>query len=391
MPLSDLRVLELATILAGPLVGQFCAELGAEVIKVEPRRGGDPTRGWRLPQEPAEAAVSAYFSCANWGKRSIALDLRDDDDRGVVHQLLERVDVVILSFRPGVDRQLGLDASTLRDCFPRLIVLQVQAYGSEDPRPGFDAIIQAESGFTFLNGPPDGPPTKMPVALMDVLAAHQLKQGLLLALRRRERCGEGSVVATSLLGSGVASLANQAANWLHAGVAPQRLGSEHPNIVPYGSRFVTRDDRELVLAVGTDRQFRELATALEQTDWLSDPRFADNAARVRHRQVVQEAVAAQVARLDGAELATALTQARVPFGFVHDMPAVFDQPVAARQCFDDPRGVRSVALEGTIHGRRDLEPPPELDQHGAELRAWLNAASRNSGDARAETRRDPSS
>ena len=177
--LQGLRVVEFAGIVAGPLVGQFCAELGADVIKVEPPTG-DPSRGWRLPEEDLNDDCCAYFSSANWGKRSIALDLGDAKDRAVADQLIDQADVVLISFRPGGAARFGLDAATLRAKHPKLIYVDITAYGPDDPRPGFDAIVQAEGGFTYLNGSPDGPPTKMPVALVDVLSAHQLKEGLLL-------------------------------------------------------------------------------------------------------------------------------------------------------------------------------------------------------------------
>ncbi len=186
-PLAQLRVLELANILAGPLVGQFCAELGADVIKVEQPGLGDPTRGWYLATESRDSDVSAYFSCANWGKRSIAIDIATAAGRQLVQRLAEVSDVVIVGYKPGDEVKFGVDYQTLAARNSKLIYLQVTAYGSADERPGFDAIIQAESGFTYLNGEPGGGPVKMPVALIDLLAAHQLKEGLLLALLQRSQ------------------------------------------------------------------------------------------------------------------------------------------------------------------------------------------------------------
>ena len=208
--LQGLKVLELANILAGPLVGQFCAELGADVIKVEQPGLGDATRTWRLATESPDADYTAYFASANWGKRSIALDIGHHAGQEVVAKLAQHADIVIASYKPGDDARFGVDYESLKASNPGLIYLQIDAYGEGDDRPGFDAIIQAEAGFTFLNGEANGPPTKMPVALVDILAAHQLKEGLLLALLRRERDGKGSFVTTSLLGAATASLANQA-------------------------------------------------------------------------------------------------------------------------------------------------------------------------------------
>ena len=175
-----------------------------------------------------------------WGKRSIALDIGHHAGQEVVARLAQRADIVIASYKPGDDAKFGVDYESLGASNPRLIYLQIDAYGEGDDRPGFDAIIQAEAGFTYLNGEADGPPTKMPVALVDILAAHQLKEGLLLALLRRERDDKGSFVTTSLLGAATASLANQATNYLVAGVEPTRMGSEHPNVVPYGTIFQTQ-------------------------------------------------------------------------------------------------------------------------------------------------------
>ena len=367
MPLTGLKVLELANILAGPMIGQFCAELGAEVVKVEQPDGGDPTRGWRLAGESASQGVSAYFSCANRGKRSIALDLSRPAGRAVVDRLVQRSDVLIMGYKPGDERKFGLDYSRLQHLNPRLIYLQITAYGSADPRPGFDAIIQAESGFTYLNGEAGGPALKMPVALVDLLAAHQLQAGLLLALRKRDRSGAGSYVATSLLGTAAASLANQATNYLVAGQIPQRMGSEHPNIVPYGSSFASADGVELVLAVGTERQYRALTEALDAPQLLNDSRFVDNAARVEHRVELNAQLAQRIAQIPSTTLAAALLARKVPFGFINDMRAVFEQPAAQAQVFDDGAGLRSIALSGDIEGRVSLGPAPRLNEQGQQI------------------------
>ena len=368
-PLAGLRVLELASILAGPVTGQFLAELGAEVIKVEnPATGGDPTRAWRLAAEDPAAPVSAYFSCANWGKRSIALDVSTAAGRRVVQDLARDSDVVIASYKPGDDAKLGLDPETLQATNQSLIYAQISAYGLDDPRPGFDAIIQAESGFTNLNGEPDGPPTKMPVALVDLLAAHQLKEAILVALLQRQRTGEGRHVHVALLDAAIASLANQASNYLVGGVVPGRMGSEHPNIVPYGAVYRLGDGHELVLAVGTERQWQALTGALDRTDLAADPRFADNHARVQNREALHDALTREFASLDGAAVAQRLGEHRVPFGFVNDMAGVFAQPGGGRTLLRSEalQGVRSFVAEG-VDSRADLTPPPAYDADGAAI------------------------
>ena len=350
--LTGLRVLELANILAGPLIGQFCAELGADVIKVEQPGAGDPTRGWRLASEPQDNDVSAYFSCANWGKRSIALDMVDDHD--IVVGLLRRTDVVIVGYKPGDEFKFGVDYDAVAAINPRAIYLQLTAYGTHDPRPGFDAIIQAESGFTFLNGEAGGHPTKMPVALVDVLAAHQLKEGLLLALLGRERTGEGAYVATSLLASATASLANQATNFLVADTVPQRMGSEHPNIVPYGTILDTADGTSFVVAIGTERQFRTFLRLIDCEALANDARFATNQARVVNREALNALLRDRLASLPGAALAKSMRNAKVPFGYVNDMRSVFEQPESRSQLFEAGTGLRTLALSGSYEGRRDL-------------------------------------
>lgn len=363
--LTGLKVLELANILAGPMIGQFCAELGADVVKVEQPGAGDPTRGWRLANESPENDVSAYFSCANWGKRSIALDMVADHD--TVVSLLRRTDVVIVGYKPGDEVKFGVDYDTVAALNPKVIYLQLTAYGTDDPRPGFDAVIQAESGFTFLNGEADGGPVKMPVALVDVLAAHQLKEGLLLALLERDRTGRGSYVATSLLAAATASLANQATNYLVADSVPRRMGSEHPNIVPYGTILETGDGTSFVVAIGTERQFRTLLRLIQCEALARDERFATNQARVVNREALNTLLREKIAGIDGAPLVESMRREKIPFGSVNDMRSVFEQPESRRQLFEAGNGLRTLSITGSIEGSRDLSPPPHLDQHRAEI------------------------
>jgi len=367
-------VLELANILAGPVTTMFFAELGARVIKLEnPHTRGDATRGWKLVDEDRATDISGYFSCANWGKESMACDYTRPAGRALVHALVRRADVVVASFKPGDEVRLGLDYPTLAALKPDLVYGQITAYGADDPRPGFDAILQAECGFTYLNGEPDGGPTKMPVALIDLLLAHQLKEGLLLALLKRERGGGGSLVTTSLFEAGIASLANQATNYLVGGRVPQRMGSEHPNIVPYGSILRCADGRDVVIAAATERQYRELVKAMGLGELADDPRFATGQQRVARREELLGLIRARAATFDAAGLATRLEAAKVPYGFVNDMAAVFEQPQAARLLLDADvdgrhlRGVRSFAAGGDAASLAKPTPPPHYDQHRATI------------------------
>lgn len=363
--LDDLLVLELASVLAGPRVGQFFAELGATVIKMEnPRTQGDVTRHWRLPSEPDDDDRSSYFACCNSGKQSVAIDLTTDGGRDLLHQLAAQSDIVIASYRPGSAEALGADADTLRALNPKLLYGHITGYGPEAPRAGYDAVIQAESGFMHMNGTPDGPPVKMPVALMDLLAAHQLKEALLLGLIRRERTGEGGYFTVSLMQSAVSALANQATNWLVGGHVSQRMGSAHPNIAPYGTVYRTADDEAILLAVGTDRQFQRLCSVLGLDGLPNDERFATNAARVRHRGALDEHLTPAIARWTRDELLDALESQSVPAGAINDMRQVFEQPLAQTMTMpfnDAPTGLRTTAFE--MDPTDDLLPPPHYAAH----------------------------
>jgi len=365
---NDLLILELASVLAGPSVGQFFTELGATVIKVEnPRTRGDVTRRWRAPDQTGdeEDDRSAYFCCCNHGKQSVAVDLTLEDGQAVVHRLVERADVVLSSYRPGAATRLGVDASTLRALNDRLIVGQITGYGANDPRAGYDAVIQAESGFTYMNGPPDGEPTKLPVALMDVLAAHQLKEGLLVKLIERMQTGRGDVVSVSLLQAAVSALVNQATNYLVAGHSPERMGSAHPNIAPYGTLYPTADGERIVLAVGTDRQFQALCHRLGLDGMPDDARFATNADRVEHRDSLDAALRSALSDVKAQEILADLRDANVPAGRVRSMPQVFQQgPAEAMALRPDghPAGLRQIAFFGGDEGG-PLSPPPRYGEH----------------------------
>jgi crotonobetainyl-CoA:carnitine CoA-transferase CaiB-like acyl-CoA transferase len=283
-PLKDIRVLELANVLAGPSVGVALAELGATVIKVENLLTcGDVTRTWKLQTEDKDTDISGYFSCVNWGKKSISIDISTEEGLNIIYSLTRICDIILVSYKPGDAEKLKVDYNTLCKWNNRIIYAQVTGYGLNNPRAGYDAIIQAESGFTLINGEQDGQPEKMPVALMDILAGHQLKEAVLLALFTRERSGKGSYVETSLIKSGVAALANQAANWLVGGTIPGRMGSDHPNIVPYGTIYYTSDRKPVVLAIGNDKQFADLCTILGNPGIATDEKFSKNFYRVNNR------------------------------------------------------------------------------------------------------------
>lgn len=327
---KGLKVVEFASVLAGPAVGMFFAELGAEVIKIENKTtGGDVTRGWKQPSEDPNSPISAYWCSVNWGKEHLFLDLNDPVDRATAKQIALAADVVISNFKPSSARRLGFDSDSLRVENHRLIYAQLNSYADpEDESPAFDAVLQAEAGFLYMNGEAERPPVKLPVALIDILAAHQLKEAILLALLHRERSGEGTIVTTSLLESALASLANQASNFLMNDHIPQRMGTRHPNIAPYGDTYICADGQTLLLAVGTERQFSHLCTALGLGELLQNPDYQTNTARVLNRVQLNANLQEQIKKLTLQDAMTQLKASGVPAARIRDMKSVFEIPAA---------------------------------------------------------------
>jgi crotonobetainyl-CoA:carnitine CoA-transferase CaiB-like acyl-CoA transferase len=324
---QGLKIVELASVLAGPAVGMFFAELGAEVIKVENKTtGGDTTRHWKMPSEDPASAESAYFYSVNWGKRHVFLDLTQTTDREQLMHWLNEADVVISNFKSGGAEKLGLHFAELKKSNPRLIYASISAYGEDDLRPGFDVAIQAETGWMHMNGEPGSPPVKMPVALMDLLAAHQLKEGILVALLQRERTGKGSEVTVSLFDAGVASLANQATNWLNLAHLPQRIGSRHPNIAPYGEIFLSQDGKMLIVSAGTEQQFRALCFLVDAPQIAEDERFATNALRLQHRDALASQLQAAFRCFPVEVILERCHAASVPVAPIRNLQEVFDLP-----------------------------------------------------------------
>ena len=363
----ELKVLELASVLAGPSVGQFFAELGAEVIKVENiHTGGDVTRTWKVKNEETDDR-SSYFCSVNWGKKSIAMDLNRTEGKAIVYKLVEKSDIVIASYKSGDAEKLGVDYKTLSSLNPHLIYGQISGFGSSNPRVGYDAVIQAEAGFMFLNGEPDGPSLKMPVALMDILAAHHLKEGILLALLRKNQTGKGDFLEVSLLQAAVSSLANQAANWLVAGVTPQKQGSAHPNIAPYGDIFRTLEGHEILLAIGSDRQFTSLCKILNLDG--ANEMYRTNVLRVKNRPALNQLLGQNIALFPLNTLVSELQAANIPYGIIKDMQAVFETPEVQSLLLqsDDRIGVRTYVGTPFRDGSSHFLPPPHLGEHSQEI------------------------
>lgn len=326
---EGLKVVELASVLAGPAVGMFFAELGAQVLKVENKATqGDVTRSWKLPQEDPKKPWSAYFHSVNWNKTYLPIDLKQPEECEQVLQLIADADIVISNFKVGSAAQFGLDYDSLKDRFPNLIYASITAYGHNNPKPGFDVAIQAETGWIYMNGEAQGAPVKMPVALIDLLAAHQLKEGILVALLQRFQTGKGCHVTTALFDASIASLANQASNWLNLQHVPQRMGSQHPNIAPYGDTFQTKDGKSLILATGTQKHYQELCKCLELPELIEDERFTTNALRVQNRNILIEKLALAFQQWDAEELLKRFERVQIPVSPIRNLSEVFSLPEA---------------------------------------------------------------
>ncbi|MDH4295280.1 MAG: CoA transferase [Cyclobacteriaceae bacterium] len=367
---KDLKILELASVLAGPAVGQFFAELGATVIKVEnAKSGGDVTRTWKASGEATDDR-SAYFCSVNWGKKSIALNLDNSESRNILLRLAQQSDVVIASYKPGDAAKMGVDYETLRKVNPTLIYGQITGYGADNSRVGYDAVIQAEAGFMFMNGEPGGASLKMPVALVDILAAHHLKEGILLAMLRMAKTGQGDFVEVSLIQAAIASLANQASNWLVGGKIPQKQGSAHPNIAPYGDVLTTAEGREILLAIGNDKQFQALCAVLEIQEMARDPNFKTNSLRVSNRVLLHKSLQEKLKGFSTDTIMRALNRARIPAGIIQDMQQVFEMDEAKELLFHaaDRIGVKTYIGSNPKESPHFL-PPPHVGEHTVEILA----------------------
>lgn len=349
----------------------FFAELGARVIKIEDvRAGGDVTRQWKTEKEETGTDISSYFSSVNWGKASLALDMSTKEGQEIARHLAEKADIILTSFKAGDAEKVGLDYEQIKTVNPGVIYGEITGFGKDDPRVGYDAIIQAESGFTYMNGNPDSPPVKMPVALMDLLAAHQLKEGLLTAIIRKQQTAKGQKISTSLIQSGIASLANQATNWLVGGKIPQRTGSEHPNIVPYGTIFYTKDEKPLVLAIGSNRQFRDFCKVIQRPELMEDDRFSTNQARVKYRQPLKDELAKAISIWDLDHLVDQLQTNNIPVGRVLDLQEVLASPEAQQLMLESEqfKGLRTIAFESESHDQAShLSPPPHLSDQSSSI------------------------
>ena len=360
--LDGVLVADFSRVLAGPYATMLLADLGAEVVKVERPESGDDTRTWGPPY--AADGEATYFLAVNRNKRSVTLDLRSEEGRAAARALAARADVLVENFRAGTMDRLGLGYETLRQENPGLVYCSVTGFGSGAGAglPGYDLLVQAVGGLMSITGPEPGQPTKVGVALVDVITGLHASVGILAALRHRGRTGQGQHVEVNLLSSLLSALVNQASAYLGAGVVPGILGNRHPSIAPY-EVFPTAD-RPLVLAVGNDRQFASLTTAIGRPELAADPRFATNAERVANREELTGILAGELRRRGADEWFDVLVQASVPAGPINDVAEAFAlaerlglAPSIALGRPGEPTRVGQVA-----NPIRLSETPPRYDQ-----------------------------
>ena len=373
-PLSGLVVADFSRVLAGPYATMLLADLGAEVIKVEGPQG-DETRSW-MP--PVRNEVSTYYLGVNRGKRSIALDLRDSADAEVARELARRADVLIENFKPGGLARYGLDFESVRTANPGVVYASISGFGSGAGRkvPGYDLMVQAISGLMSLTGDPDGPPYRAGISVFDVMAGNHAVIGILAALRHRDATGAGQHVEVNLLSSALTGLVNHSSAYAAGGVVPYRMGNAHPSVFPYEP--LPTADNDLIVAAANDGQFRKLCQVLGIPDVADDPRFARNADRTAHREELRPILTERLRERGAVEWFELLVDAGVPCGPINTIDGGF----AMAERFElDPIvevGEGERAVPTTRHPIRFSEtpaayrlPPPELDEHGVELRKWL--------------------
>ncbi len=364
--LAGLRVIDLSRVLAGPLCTMNLADMGADVIKIEQPVRGDETRGWGPPFAGGE---SAYFLSVNRNKRSVTLNLKEDRGRQILNELLSTADVLVENFKVGTLEKWGFDEAWRRREAPCLVHCQITGYGNRGPkaaRPGYDFLLQAESGLMSITGEPDGAPMKLGVAIVDVCTGQQAAMGILAALQARQRTGLGQRVEANLFATSLAMLINVAANHFLTGQPPQRFGNAHPNIVPY--RDFDCADGRIVIAVGNDGQFAQLADALGQQEWSKDPRFKTNAGRVENRQILESLMQQVLKSRDSGDWLERLAQAGIPSGQINTVDeALADPQTSANEMvvnWDHPNAgpLRSlgVPLRLTETPTRVPEAPPVL-------------------------------
>jgi crotonobetainyl-CoA:carnitine CoA-transferase CaiB-like acyl-CoA transferase len=387
-PLSRHLVVDLSRALAGPHAGMMLADLGARVIKVESPGAGDDTRGWGPPfVGPEDDLQSTYFMSCNRNKESISLDLKSGDGQEVLRRLLERADVVIENFRPGVMDRLGFSTAAMHELNPRLVILSITGFGHDGPesqRSGYDQILQGEAGLMSLTGSGPEDPQRVGVPIADLLSGMNGAFGVLAALVERDRTGRGQIVRTSLLASLIGVHAFQGTRTTVAGEVPQAQGNHHPSIAPYGL-FECRDG-SVQISVGSEKLWASFAAAFGLDP--SAPGFASNAERVRNRAAVIAAVERVFAGYGAAELLAKLNDAGIPAGKVRSLDEVYaweqvasqglvvdvEHPVLGKVSLPGPPLRFFSAGDAAETTPTEHDAPPLLDEDGPKIRGWLGVA-----------------
>jgi crotonobetainyl-CoA:carnitine CoA-transferase CaiB-like acyl-CoA transferase len=373
-PLEGLLVADFSRILAGPYASMLLADMGATVVKVE-SPGGDDTRTW-LP--PVRGNVSTYFLGVNRGKRSVALNLKDETDAGLARELARRADVVLENFKPGGLARFGLDYDSVAAANPGVVYASISGFGSGGGAslPGYDLIVQAISGLMSLTGDPDGPPYRAGISVFDVMSGMQATIGILAALQHRGQTGAGQHVEVNLLATALSGLVNHSSAFVAGGTVPYRMGNSHPSLFPYEP--LPAADGDLIITAGNDGQFARLCKVLGVPELVDDPRFAHNQDRTANRDELRPLLVERLRTRPKMEWFRELLAAGVPCGPINTV----DEGVAfATELGLDPvvtvgdgdaavPSIRNPITFSATPAGYEL-PPPALDQHGDELRAWL--------------------
>ncbi|MGF7004789.1 CaiB/BaiF CoA transferase family protein [Aminobacter sp. BE322] len=382
-PLSGVRVIELARILAGPWAGQLLADLGADVIKVENPDGGDDTRKWGPPfvtgHDGGNLSAAYYHSC-NRGKRSIALDFATPEGAEVVRKLVAGADVLIENFKLGGLKKYGLDYESLKKINPRLVYCSITGFGQSGPyapRAGYDFIVQGMSGLMSITGPAGGEPQKVGVAVTDIFTGLYSVIAIQAALRHAEATGEGQHIDMALFDAQMSVLANQNLNYLVSGNAPVQMGNAHPNIAPY--EVLPVKDGHFILAVGNDGQFQKFCAVVGLENIATDPLFATNSARVANRVALREKMVAALSGFGREALLGLLEKAGVPASPINNIGQAFADPQAIargmRMDLDDGHGNKLPSVRAPmVMSETPLcynRPSPRLGEHTAEILAEL--------------------
>ncbi len=376
-PLSGLIVADFSRVLAGPYCTMLLADLGADVIKVE-SPDGDDTRRWVPPA--TEDGVSTYYLAINRNKRSVALDLTDPGDLAMAHELARRADVFVQNFKPGGLARFGLDYESVSAANPGIVYASISGFGAAGGKnlPGYDLMVQAMSGLMSLTGDPDGPAYRSGISIFDVIAGLHTTIGILAALNHRAATGQGQHVEAALMASALSGMVNQTSAYVAGGTVPYRMGNSHPSVYPYEP--LPTGDGDLIVTVGNDAQFGRLCEVLGVPALAGDPRFAHNQGRTANREELRALLAERLASRSAAAWFDDLIKAGVPCGPINTV----DAGVAfAREIGLDPvviAGQGEAAMPTVRHPltfsvtppRYDL-PPPRLDEHGGEIRAWLSS------------------